>query len=504
MKKTILLTVIAFSAFFTLFFYRHAIGLNILLFEIGVFATLFLMETIRLCNINTIIVFSGTVLTSIFVVITNSTLVIVINIISFYLLVGVIIFPEARSLLNSFLLASHNIAGSLISFTKLIFNARDKTSKSWKLIRKLRIIFIPALIIIVFIILYDFSNPVFEKYLNISLNTFDDIMTKIFSKINIELTFIYVFGLMISIFIFFHVKNDKVISRDINTSDLLTRRKKERRNRSFKFNALKNELRSGVILLFALNALILIINIIDIYWVWFNFEWDGKYLKQFVHEGTYLLILSVLISIAITLYFFRGNLNYYRKNKFLKTLSYIWLFQNIVLLISVAFRNFWYINYFSLAYKRIGIFCFLILTLYGILTVIVKIRNKKSSFFLFRANSFALYILLILVSVFNWDSIIARYNFSHYKTSFVHYDFLCSLSDKTLPYLDKSISELKEIDDIQKHLFPFEEKYMDIYNYYDAIQEQKKAFIERYEAKDFLEWNYAEFQAYHKLIKLNK
>jgi hypothetical protein len=87
------------------------------------------------------------------------------------------------------------------------------------------------------------------------------------------------------------------------------------KGRIFKFNSLKKEFIAGIFLLLILKSLILVVSSIDIYWVWFNFKWEGQYLKQFVHEGTYLLILSILISIALILFLFRGNHNFYKKIK---------------------------------------------------------------------------------------------------------------------------------------------------------------------------------------------
>lgn len=499
MKKAGLISVLLFSILFTFLFYRHSVGLNLLIFEAAVIGMLLITKKIKLKKLNSICVFAGTLLSAIFVLANNSVLSINVNLLSFYVLTGILIYPEVRSLLSSFQFATHNIFSSFTNFFKEIFTVGGKSSKLWNKIRKLRIIFIPLIIIVVFIILYNFSNPVFEKYLNITGIYISDFLDKIFSGINIELIFIYLLGLSVSIFIFFRVRDERIFSYDINTDDILQRVRRPKNLRNLKMAPLVNELRAGVFLLFFLNALILFINIIDIYWVWFNFEWNGQYLKQFVHEGTFLLIISILISIAIILFFFRGNLNFYRKNKILKILGFAWLGQNCILAVSVAIRNFWYIHYFSLAYGRIGVLFFLLLTIFGIYTVIIKIRNKKSPFYLFRTNSLAFYLILILMTGFNWDNIIAKYNFKHFDRSFVHYNFLSNLSDKSLPYLDKSMDELNDIDSVQKKLFPFEEKYMDISNYYNVVQERKNVFIKRWESKDILEWNYAEYRTYLKI-----
>jgi len=133
----------------------------------------------------------------------------------------------------------------------------------------------------------------------------------------------------------------------------------------------------------------------------------------------------------------KGKINYLNSNKALRYLAYAWLAQNAILTISVGIRNFWYINFFSLAYLRIGVMFFLLLTLYSIYTVFVKIKDRKTTYFLFRKNSLAAYILLIVMAFFNWDIIIAKYNFNHSETAFVHFDFLANLSHNALPYLEK-------------------------------------------------------------------
>ncbi|HLG35832.1 MAG TPA: DUF4173 domain-containing protein, partial [Bacteroidia bacterium] len=234
--------------------------------------------------------------------------------------------------------------------------------------------------------------------------------------------------------------------------------------------------------------------------VWFNFEWNGQYLKQFVHEGTYLLLLSIFISIALVLYFFRGSLNFFSKNKLLRTLSYAWLIQNAILTVSVAIRNFRYIDFFSLAYKRIWVIIFLALVLYGLYTVFIKVRNRRSAFYLFRTNAYAVLVVLIFCSVFNWDNIIAKYNFSHSEKSFLHLDYLATLSDQSLPYLDKPLEEIVRIDRVQKQKFPFGEKYMSPEKYHRHIQARKEQFLLKWESKNILSWNLPEYLAYRQLL----
>lgn len=113
----------------------------------------------------------------------------------------------------------------------------------------------------------------------------------------------------------------------------------------------------------------------------------------------------------------------------------------------------------------------------------------------------AAYVLLILTSLINWDVVIARYNFAHYKKSFLDLEFMANLSDKALPWLDEPVSAISEIDSVQNQKFDFKKRYeyMTPGQYTEIIRSKKAKFVSKWQAKDFLEWNYAEYRAFKKL-----
>ena len=91
--------------------------------------------------------------------------------------------------------------------------------------------------------------------------------------------------------------------------------------------ALRNENTIGLISLVMLNILLLFINVIDIKYVWFGFTYTANVsLTKYVHEGAGLLIFSIVLAMLVLLFFFRGNLNFYKKNKWLRYLAYAWIF----------------------------------------------------------------------------------------------------------------------------------------------------------------------------------
>ncbi|WP_146171762.1 DUF4173 domain-containing protein [Flavobacterium magnum] len=489
-----------FAVFFTLLFHNQYVGLNLLIIEAAALIWLAFTKQIDFTNRNHLIFGSGFFITAVAVVFVFSDYAVVMNALSLFVFVGILIYPQARSLVSSAKLSFFNIFYAQIRFIDAFFSAKVGGGKMARALWKSRVFFIPVIVIGVFIAIYRSSNPVFDKLMEKIFTKVGDFLDSIFINLDLTLIFTFILGLVICNYFFIRNTNEQTIRDDANASDEIVRIRRKRHSRGLT-TGLKSELRAGVFLLLALNAVLLIVNSIDIYWVWFNFSWNGDFLKQFVHEGTYLLLLSIVCSILVVLYFFRGNLNFYTGNKFIRSLCLVWIVQNAVLTVSVGVRNFHYIRYFALAYKRIALAVFLLFVICWLYTVAVKVMRRKSAFYLVRTNALVLYVLLISASVFNWDKIIVNYNFSHYRTSFVDLDYNSDFSDKVLPELDKSEAELSEIDKIQQSKFHFDTELMPATIFHNKIERRKKEFVNTWESKSVLSWNYPEWQAYETLKK---
>lgn len=499
MKKTSsLIAVFGLTFLFTFVFHQQTAGINFFICEMALLIYLLITKRVVFRGHIPVISVLAVVLTSAAVVLVHSAFTITMNVFAMILLAGVAIFPKVKTLIYGYGLAFVNMLYAQRDFFKALSGKNMQDRKAARFFRKSRIFIIPLLIIFVFIFIYRKSNPVFDGIIGDFMSFIGDGVWNAIKDLDFSILFTIILGLIVAnIYVFRFVEKTIVEVNNQSTDNLVRKRKK--RSLGFKLTDLRNEYKAGLFLLAILNIILLIVNVIDINWVWFNFEWEGQYLKQFVHEGTYLLIVSILISIFIVLFFFRGNLNFYKRNHLLKYLSYAWLAQNAVLAISVAIRNFWYISYFNMAYGRIGVIIFLILTLFGLFSVLWKVKNRKSAFYLFRINALAVFIVLVLSSMVNWDGFIARYNFEHSDRSFLHLDYMATLSDKTLPVLDKPLGELQQIDELQKEKFPFDEAYMTPETYHAKIQKRKADFMAEWKEKGFFSWNLPEYLAYKKL-----
>ena len=487
---------------FTLLFYHQLIGLNLLVFELVLLPIVIWHAPVGTFTTNGWIITTGVAATAIFTFVHASSFVITMNLVALFLWIGWLLLPNGRSMVSFAGLAFGNLILAQVNAFNRALAGRNNYRRTQHRIRQAAYLILPLFLILFFIVIYRVSNPHFAIILDKILSYPDKWLNLLWPYVNFSLTCVMVLGIFTAVLFVFRKRNEMIPAWDVQTNENLYRQRREGVAPSFRMLALKNEYRAGVFLLIILNLLILLQNVLDIWYVWFQFEWNGEYLRQFVHEGTYLLILSILISIGIILWLYRGNLNFFPGNRILRSLSYAWLIQNMILVVSVAIRNGWYINYFALAYKRIGVFIFLVLTLVGLITVLIKVSRHKTPFYILRVNSLAAFILLVVTSLVNWDVVIARYNFAQYERSFVHLDWLCTLSDKALPFLDKSNAELAKIRQVQDRNFTFDHRYMSPEKYHEIIQQRKRDFIRDWNQRSILSFNMADYKAYLQLTGL--
>ncbi len=498
MKKFFLVFPFVFALIFVYLFKGQQAGINVLLFNIlllfGVFWSGRLLKNNRLH----MLLFSGALLSSVLVVIHGSVMAMSANVISLILLLGSVAANDIKLLINSVTASVFAAVSAPYHYFTDLATLTGQKSGGRKAVRFVLVVLAPVAILFIFTTIYSTASPYFNNLAGGFLSKISDFFDALIRLISPAFFWLFIAGFLIIISFLSggSIRFLKLFDEDKGMQ--LFRKRKPFKGR---MTSLKTDYLSGVVMLVLLNLLITVMNVLDIYNVWFFFEWNGLYLKQFVHEGTWLLIFSIIISIVIVLYYFRANLNFYPKRRLLLNLALLWLAQNAILVISVGIRNMWYINHFNLAYKRIGVYAFLLLTLFGIITVIIKIRQRKTHQYLFHYNGLAAYVILICLSLFNWDKIIASYNVKHSEKAFFHAEFMISLNSSALPELKLSAERTKEIKAAQFDKFDYYRDYMPLEEYKKRVEERCKDFSEGYHQISWLGWNYADYQAYKSLGK---
>jgi Leucine-rich repeat (LRR) protein len=216
----------------------------------------------------------------------------------------------------------------------------------------------------------------------------------------------------------------------------------------------------------------------------------------------------------IVLFFFRGHINFNQSSKAIKVTAILWILQNIMVLVSTGYRNYLYVAEYSLTYRRVGVYIWLVLTLVGLVTTFVKIYGKKSNWYLFRANGWAFYIVLVLFACQNWDLVITKFNIQKSKKLDKYY-LLSMDSPAVIPELLALPAERSDIP--QEVPDEFAERftsYRSSWDDYDApyyrpdfkeeLNRKMYEFLSDYESAGWQSWNRQDEQTANKIYQLSE
>ncbi len=419
-----LFNIIAAIGFSTLF-YKQGLGLNLIVFSMLTISILFTNRKAAFTKTNVIIKTIGYLISGIAVFLYQSDLAIIANILSFFILVGTVSEHKTAIYISWLNGCYTTIAAFFHRYQERLQQSNNEDTIEKRKIDYLywiKIVGIPAIVIILFIGLYRNGNPVF-----------DNLISKIdFSFINLQWVLITVLGYYLFNNISRPIAIEPLTKTDLSTGNGLLRTENPSEKK------LEGEKQLGVVLMSALNLLITLFLITDIAYVLQTDITNASEFSNSVHSGINALIASIIFAIVIILYFFRGDLNFYKKNKNLKWLTYVWIILNSALVIVISIKNYQYITSFGLTYKRIGVNVYLLLTLIGLFTTLIKVSNIKNLWYLLRVNTQIAFAILILSSTFNWDNTITFYNLNNAERTDTNY--LILLSDNNTLLLKESIN----------------------------------------------------------------
>lgn len=435
--------IIALTLLFNFIFWQEQLALNWLLFVL--ISSLFAFQDVikLLASTRGKVVFASVLLSATMLVIQHSVVSLIASLISYCVFIGFLNFPEFRTIFNAFVTGLSN--WDKFPGIQRSSKSREKANPKRRYRRMLSIVF-PASVVLLFFIIFYGANSVFRGAINYGFDQIGNFFQYILPNISLGQVFFLIPAFLISTWTLTRGNNNFLFNHEATLSDFLFRRKnntlinpmyaqmgKKPKYEFISTMALKLENTISLYAIRAVCALLFIINCIDIVYVWFGFGYTAStnYSSE-VHEGVYLLIISVLLSIAIMLYFFRNSQNFYHLSRRLRLWSTIWIVQNVVLIISVIFRNYYYIHTSGLTHKRIGVFVFLVIVLIGLYSLWVKIQAKKSFFYMAKFNSWSIYGVLIFLSFFNWDMLICKHNLQTISSKDIDIAYLATLSDDVI------------------------------------------------------------------------
>lgn len=463
-------------------FYDQSAGINFLLFNVALLGALFALNPTLRQRRTVVAMAAGCLLTALNVVWYPTWPAVLMNFISLLGLAGLSAHPESSLVvawINSgySLIASFwkNTIGRMILRPTSASDSPQVTSQTpaaagitaGKVISQ----FAPLLVVALFFLLYTQASPAFSALFNQLSLDFISVWWVIFT----------LFGGYLLLAFFYPTAIRPLVSVDLATANGLTR---QRRTHPYGFNpvGLRYEYRSAWWLFVMLNGLLFVFNAVDIYYLITARLPKGVTHATFVHQGVNTLIASVVLAIAVVMYFFRGNLNFLKKGEYLRIATYFWIAQNAVLIGATASKNASYIAEYGLTHKRVGVYLYLLLTLIGLITTYIKVREVKTNWFLLRKNAWLFYAVLVLFSTVDWSRAITRYNLAYLSPGKVDFDYLTRMSDANLDLLARAQRTHK--------IAPL---------YAERIEEKIDYFVWEEPQKSWLSWNHADHTLYQRL-----
>jgi Domain of unknown function (DUF4173) len=191
------------------------------------------------------------------------------------------------------------------------------------------------------------------------------------------------------------------------------------------------------------NLLFAVQTVLDVVYLWGNaaLPADITY-ASYAHRGAYPLILTALLAAGFVLVAMRPG-GPAEQSTTIRPLVYLWVAQNVMLVISSILRLDLYVQTYLLTYWRVAAFIWMLLVATGLILIVTRIALQRSNGWLIRLNLIAVMLTLYACSLTNFAAIIADYNVSHSREvtgKGVNADshYLLSLGPQALPGINKS------------------------------------------------------------------
>lgn len=161
------------------------------------------------------------------------------------------------------------------------------------------------------------------------------------------------------------------------------------------------------------NGLFAVQTVLDLLFLWGGVRLpDGLTYADYAHRGAYPLIATAILAGAFVLVAMRKN-GPAEKSDLIRTLVYIWIAQNVWLVISSILRLELYVEAYGLTEMRIAAGIWMALVAVGLVLIVVKIVGGYTNRWLVMANLTALMLTLWGVSSLNFPATIAKFNVEH-------------------------------------------------------------------------------------------
>jgi hypothetical protein len=169
----------------------------------------------------------------------------------------------------------------------------------------------------------------------------------------------------------------------------------------------------------------------------------GQTYAGYAHRGAYPLVATALLAAAFVLITMRpGGAG--ERSRALRMLVFLWIAQNVALVVSSILRLNLYVATYSLTYWRVAAFIWMGLVAFGLLSIVARIAWARSNGWLIAVNTGALAIALYACAFVNFPLLVGTYNVEHRmreagRWAVLDTFYLTSLGAQAIPAMDRLI-----------------------------------------------------------------
>jgi len=264
---------------------------------------------------------------------------------------------------------------------------------------------LPGALVSVFLILYSATNSVLHSLLTNPQYSMDW-FTGFFEG---ERVFLWViFFILFTVFFVTPIKETLLTFGGYKKR--MIREETGSRQTTFPILGLTQEMTTANICLASLSVLLAgTIGLDLLFMVSGDYNYSAAELSKLVHSGTRIVTFTVAISAGLVILFFRGNLNFHPRNKWLIRLSKIWLGLNGLYILIVGLKDLKYIFEYGLTAKRLSVVIFLASCLALLIFSSIKIDKKWSiQYFLNRVMG-AICVIVLTYSLVDHKAVIVGF-----------------------------------------------------------------------------------------------
>jgi hypothetical protein len=158
------------------------------------------------------------------------------------------------------------------------------------------------------------------------------------------------------------------------------------------------------------NLLFSVQTVLDVIYLW----GDGKLpadvtYADYAHRGAYPLIVTAVLAAGFVLIAMRPD-GPAENSKIMRPLVYLFVAQNVMLVLSSIERLHLYVEIYQLTYWRVAAFIWMLLVAIGLVLIVARIALRRPDQWLIRANLISLAATLYIRALINFVPMIADYN----------------------------------------------------------------------------------------------